>query len=118
MPVDYAIECPSKYGTKLDESGKPIVLSNEDKLEEANMYLVQVIVKLLLITQSFVKIMFFVRIFKKMGFMVRMVGSTIIDIIPFLIFICMFILYFALISRLTEVDWDPNPSNRTYPDLS
>ena len=51
-----------------------------------------------------------------MGFMVRMVGSTIIDIIPFLLFICMFILYFALISRLTEVNWDPE--GETYPDLS
>jgi len=59
--------------------------------------------------------MFFVRIFKHLGFMVRMVGTTIIDIIPFLIFICMFILYFALISRLTEVDWDPK--RKTYPDL-
>lgn len=36
-----------------------------------------------------------------------MVGSTILDIIPFLIFIMMFILYFALISIITEIDWDP-----------
>ena len=87
----------------------------EAHVAESNFYLIQVCIKMILITQSFIKIMFFVRIFRNIGFMVQMVGSTILDIIPFLIFIMMFILYFALISIITEIDWDPAGSN--YPDL-
>lgn len=61
------------------------------------------------------KVMFFVRVFEKYGFLVTMVGKTIGDATPFMIFFCMFVLFFSTVVMILEVDIDP--LNKSYPEM-
>ena len=50
--------------------------------------------------------MFFVRVFDQYGFMVQMVGLTLIDVAPFISFILMFMIYFALVNMILNLKMD------------
>ena len=53
------------------------------------------------------KVMFFVRVFEQYGFLVTMVGITINDAVPFLVFFGMFVLFFSTVVMILELQIDP-----------
>lgn len=61
------------------------------------------------------KVMFFVRVFEQYGFLVTMVGITINDAVPFMIFFFMFVLFFSTVVMILELNIDP--LNKSYPEM-
>lgn len=71
---------------------------------------------IVLTAQSFMKIMFFIRVFETYGFLVQMVGLTILDTVPFMMFFFMFLLFFSLIVTIFQLDIDPG--DKYYRDIT
>ena len=61
------------------------------------------------------KVMFFVRVFEQYGFLTTMVGKTIVDAVPFMIFFFMFVLFFSTVVMILELDIDP--LDKSYPGM-
>lgn len=83
------------------------ILRAVDTFSDSNRDGVDVIVlQLYLMVVGFVKILFFIRIYEEYGFLVQMVGNTVIQLIPFLVFFIMWILFFAILYWILKVEID------------
>lgn len=62
--------------------------------------------QLYLIVVGFIKILFFIRIYEDYGFLVQMVGNTMIQLIPFIVFFFMWVLFFGCQYWILRVEID------------
>lgn len=63
-----------------------------------------VLIHVVLIITGFVKLLYFIRINTNLGLLVRMVATTIIDCIPFLIFFGMFVFLFTVLNMTFMIE--------------
>ena len=77
----------------------------------------EVLAKLILILLGFLKMMFFIRIFDDYSFMITLVWQTIEAAVPFINFLMMWIMVFALCYQAlgVKVDEPDNPEDKEYP---
>lgn len=83
-------------------------LNDDIEIDTSLEEMAEVIILIVLVSQSFVKVMFFLRVFDQFGFMVQMVGLTLIDVAPFISFYFLFMLYFALVNMIMKIKIDPD----------
>jgi hypothetical protein len=54
------------------------------------------ILQLIIVICGFIKILYFIRIYESYGFLVQMVGETCVEIVPFMVFFTLWILFFSV----------------------
>lgn len=61
------------------------------------------ILQIYIVFVGFMKFLFFIRIYDQMGFLVQMVGNTMIQLIPFIAFFFLWVLFFATLQGILQV---------------
>lgn len=93
-------------------------VSKEEMTETQEFY--RIIIELTLAFFAFFKILYFIRIYDSFGFLVQMVSQTIIETIPFNLFLGFWILLFGISYQIlnVEVEGDPTSDDLEYPEVS
>lgn len=76
----------------------------------------EIIITLFVIVFGFVKTLFFVRIYEDYGFLVQMVGMTVLELVPFMVFFSFWIIFFTVCFQTLGVQINNDDSE--YPNVA